>query len=303
MKNALIAGGTGLIGTRLSQLLTERGYGVAHLSRKSSPKATFPTFSWDPSRRQIDPEALQNVSVLINLAGAGIADGRWTDRRKELIIRSRVESTLFLKETIEGSAGQIDTYLCTSAIGYYGNRGDEWLTEDSKPGKGFLPQSTQQWEKAIDEVRTTGVRTVAFRTGIVLSTHGGALEKILLPARAGAGTYFGDGRQWYSWIHIDDLCRLFIYAMEQEALAGTYNAVAPQPVTNRGLMEALQEVSGRWMALFPIPAFSLRLIFGEMADTILDSTRVAAGKVQKAGFPFQYPEVKGALADLLERKA
>ena len=166
MKNALIAGGTGLIGTRLSQLLTERGYGVAHLSRKSSPKATFPTFSWDPSRRQIDPEALQNVSVLINLAGAGIADGRWTDRRKELIIRSRVESTLFLKETIEGSAGQIDTYLCTSAIGYYGNRGDEWLTEDSKPGKGFLPQSTQQWEKAIDEVRTTCVRTLAFRTGI-----------------------------------------------------------------------------------------------------------------------------------------
>jgi len=193
-------------------------------------------------------------------------------------------------------------FLSGAAIGYYGERGNELLSENAPPGRGFLAESCVAWEEAIAAVAAAGIRTVAFRIGIVLSTKGGALEKMILPARMGAGAYFGDGAQWYSWIHLDDVCNLFIHAIQQATLAGTYNAVAPNPATNKELAAALMRALDRPQILLPAPAFALKLAMGEMADVVLNSTRVSSAKVEASGFRFSHPNLEAALLDLLTRK-
>ena len=214
MKKILIAGGTGLLGTRLSFLLQEKGYQVLHLSRQQNLDATFPAYKWDLKEKYIDPSAMNQADVIINLAGAGVADARWTDARKKLIIDSRVDSASLLKSYISSGKTPAKTYLSASAIGYYGDRGNQLLKETDPPGdEGFLPKSVVAWENAINEVAGTGIRTVAFRIGIVLSTKGGALEKMLIPFNFFNGTYFGDGSMYYSWIHIDDMARMFIMGL------------------------------------------------------------------------------------------
>lgn len=302
MKVILIAGGTGLIGQRLSEQLEARGYQVRLLSRTPGKKANREAFAWNPAKNEIDPKALEGVYGVINLAGAGIADKRWTDARKKLIIDSRVEGTHLLAKTLRALASPPAAYVAASAMGIYGDRGDEWLDEESTTGTGFLSESTLAWEKSVQAVEQTSVRTVRLRIGIVLSMQGGALEKMLLPSKFRLATYFGSGRQWYSWIHIDDLCRMFVFALENEALHGAYNAVAPYPAPNKQFTEAIGQAMDKPGLPVPAPAFGLRLVLGEMADVILNSTRVRAEKIQKAGFDFEYPQLEPALRDILQRE-
>ena len=298
MGNILIGGGSGLIGTRLSELLLKEGHEVFHLGRDPRPKAAYPTFRWDVGKGFLDPEAVQKADYAVNLAGAGIADRRWTKARKRMIIESRVGSTRLMLDAFHQAGKMPKAFVSGAAIGYYGDRGDELLGEDAAPGTGFLSKSCVAWENAIDEVAQAGIRTVAMRTGIVLSPKGGALSKMAFPLNFFIAPYFGSGRQWYSWIHIDDICRCFIYALLNEGISGKYNAVAPNPATNKELMKELVRASGKPALPAPVPAFLLRLIFGEMADTILDSTRVSSQKLEDTGFEFRFPDLGLALEDL-----
>lgn len=302
MSVILIAGGTGLVGQHLSRLLQSAGHEVIHLSRKPALEAPFPAYVWDVDKGVLDERAILRADVIINLAGAGIADRNWTPSRKKEIIDSRVRSAALLLKALQRTGKKPSAYLSAAAVGYYGDRGAAWMHETDSPGSGFLSESCIAWENAIDTVRQTGVRTVAFRIGIVLSTLGGALEKMLLPLKIMGNTYFGDGSQYYSWIHIDDLCRAFLFAIENPAIEGVYNAVSPHPLTNKELAYALAEAHGGGVLTLPAPAFALRLIFGEMADTILNSTRVSPDKILQAGFVFQFPDILPALKDLLTRK-
>ena len=303
VKKVLIAGGSGLIGRRLSWLLQDSGYQVAWLSRKPDQKAPYPTYEWNVSRQFVDRKAFEGVAVVINLAGAGIVDKPWTSKRKQVIIDSRVKSTELLLKNIQELNPKPEVYLSGAAIGYYGDRGDEILKEDAPPGKeGFLAESTLLWEEAIQKVRSTKLRTLTFRIGIVLSTKGGALPQMALPVNFGFGVYFDQGNQWYSWIHIDDLCKLFIWAIETQTVTGVYNAVAPAPETNKNFTKLVVKAKGRRSLNFGVPAIGLRWLMGEMADTILGSARVSADKAINEGFEFQFPALEGALKDLFRRK-
>lgn len=302
MKNVLIAGGTGLLGLHLSRLLRGAGYTVSHLSRRLNPDAEFPAYAWDVTKGTLDTSAFSQADYIINLAGSGIADKRWTASRKRDIIESRTQSTLLLKKYLQTSTHRVKAYVSASAIGFYGERGNELVSENSPKGSGFLAESTAAWENAIKEVEKTGVRTVAIRIGVVLSTQGGALEKMLLPFTVRTGVYFGSGEQWFSWVHIEDLCNVFAWAIENEKAKGVYNAVSPTPLSNHDLTEAIATAKGGGYLLLPAPAFGLRIAMGEMADVVLNSTKVSAQKIQNEGFQFQFPEAVAALEDLFDRK-
>ncbi|MBI5916124.1 MAG: TIGR01777 family protein [Bacteroidetes bacterium] len=303
MSTILISGGTGLVGTHLSRMLQASHHTVLHLSRRQDLNAEFPAYAWDLDQKTIDQQAVDRADCIVNLAGAGIADQRWTPARKRLLIGSRVDSTLLLKAAIERRPTPLRAFVSASAIGYYGNRGEELLSENDLPGTGsFLAETVTQWEQAVGEIAATGQRTVVIRIGIVLSTQGGALEKILLPFRFFSGAYFGNGQMWMSWIHIDDLCRMFIEAVENEQLSGTYNGVPPHPARNRDLVFSVKTALGKPAVILPAPEFALRTVMGEMADMLFDSTRVSSQKTEAAGFTFQFPDLLPALRDLLRRK-
>ena len=269
MYTILIAGGTGLIGQHLSKMLTDQGHTVHWLSRTADSNAPYKTFVWDVRKGEIDEAALSSADFVLNFAGAGIADKRWTDNRKKLIIDSRVKGNQLLAKVLP-QYPNVKAYISASAIGYYGDRGTELLSEVAAPGKkGFLAESVVAWEKSIEEVAATGLRTVTVRIGIVLSTKGGALEKLLLPFNFWLGIYFGNGEQIYSWIHIEDLCQMFIMAIENEKMKGVYNGAAPHPVTNKDFTEITAKALDKSALLVPSPSFAMRLAMGEMADVVL----------------------------------
>jgi uncharacterized protein len=300
MLTVLIAGGTGLVGTRLSEILRGRGYKVIHLSRHQNLEAKFPAYAWNVEKGTIDENALSQADYVINLAGAGIADKRWTVSRKKIIIESRTQSTALLSRFIKEKSLNIKAYLSASAIGFYGNREDDLMTEESPAGNGFLVESTIEWEKYVKSIEALNTRTVVFRIGVVLSTKGGALEKMLISFLFRLGVYFGDGKQWFSWIHIEDICNMFVWAIENEKVEGTFNAVAPNPVTNYDLTKAIADAKGGGYLMLPTPEFALRMGMGEMADVVLSSTRVSAQKIENQGFRFQFREILPALRDLLK---
>lgn len=300
MRTVLIAGGTGLVGTRLSEILRDRGYKVIHLSRRQNLEAEFSAYAWDVEKGTIDEVALRQADYIINLAGAGIADKRWTDARKKLIIQSRTQSTALLGHFIKDKSLKIKAYLSASAIGFYGNRQDDIMTEESTAGNGFLVESTVEWERYVNEISSLSIRTIVLRIGVVLTTKGGALEKMLISFWFRLGVYFGNGKQWFSWIHIEDVCNMFVWAIENEKAQGTYNAVAPNALTNFELTEAISEAKGGGYLMIPTPVFALRLAMGEMADVILSSTRVSSKKVENQGFRFQFREILPALRDLFK---
>lgn len=302
MPKVLIAGGSGLIGQRLSQLLSEKSYAVAHLSRRRRADYPYELYQWDVDKQEIDVAAVEGADYIINLAGAGIVDKRWTNQRKKVIIESRTESTRLLLKAIKECQHKPKAYISGSAIGYYGDRGNELLTETSPAGKDFLAESTTAWEAAVQEVAETGIRTAYIRIGIVLSTQGGALPKMLIPFYFFLGTYFGNGRQWHSWVHIDDLCQMFIWAMEKEQTSGAFNGVSPRPLTNKDLTLAIGRARDQFFIPLPAPAFILRLGMGEMVSTILNSSKVSSQKAQEHGFEFAFPEAETAVRDVLKRK-
>lgn len=304
MIRILIAGGSGLLGMRLSKILSENGHEVFHLSRQPDSNTPYKTLAWNPSAGEIDESCLPEIDFIINLAGAGIAERLWTDSRKKLIISSRVDSTMLFKKLIaDGKMPKLKAYISASAIGFYGNRGEELLFEHIEPGSsGFLPEVVKAWEDSILQIKETGVRTVAFRIGIVLSTKGGALPKMMLPVKLLTAPVFGAGNQWVSWIHIDDLCRMITMAVENPSLSGIYNAVSPNPARNKDLMKAIKQVQNLPAILVSIPEWLLRTIMGALADTVLDSTQVSSALIQNKGFEFKFPELIPALDDLKRRR-
>lgn len=303
MQTILIAGGTGLIGNRLSYLLTQKGYTILHLSRRKNLEATYPAYQWDLEKQEMDEEALLRADYVINLAGAGIADKRWSVARKQLIIDSRTKGNALLQKYFLKTK-KPKAYISSAAIGYYGDRATAVVKETSPPNeKGFLAESCVLWEQSIqDLLTTTKVRTVILRVGLVLSTLGGALEKILISFNFRTGAYFGDGSMIYSWIHIDDMCAMFIKAIEDEQMEGIYNGVAPNPVSNKELTYKIAEALDKKVLIVPAPSIGLRLAMGEMADAVLTSAHVSSEKIEAAGFQFQYPTILPALQDLLSRK-
>lgn len=302
MKTVVIAGGTGLIGQYLSRLLRAEGFEVLHISRKQNLNAEFPTFAWKPSEGIFDPTPLKKANYIINLAGSGIADKAWTQARKRDIIESRTQSAAIIERFLRENKHRVEAYISASAIGFYGNRGNEWVDENSTAGKGFLTESTLEWENAIQKIAQIGIRTVALRIGIVLSTKGGALEKIIMPFRFGVGTYFGNGSAYYSWIHIEDMAKMFLFAIQENTLSGIYNGVSPNPITNCELTKIIRQVLHRPALLLPVPTFVLRLTMGELADVVLNGNRVSAKKIISSGFKFRFENAENALNDLLERK-
>lgn len=304
MRSVLIAGGTGLIGTQLSKLLSEQGFEVRHLSRDPRPDAPYPTYAWDVDKGTIDVKALENIDYIINLAGAGVADKPWTQVRKRLIIDSRVKSNQLLKRQILAMPEKPKAFISSAAVGYYGdNPSEQWVNEDAAPGIGFLPESCIAWEASIRSLSETGLRTVGLRVGIVLSTKGGALPKLLEPMKFGTAPYFGTGQTWYPWIHIDDLCRMFMFALQDEDMQGFFNAVAPNPVRNRELIKTASKIFAPRAINIPAPAFALRVVLGELADAILTGVRASSAKIQKEGFDFEYPQLEEALQNLKTTKA
>ncbi len=259
-------------------------------------------FGWDPAAGAIDEQAVRDVDVVINLAGAGIADRRWTAARKKVLIDSRVQSAHVLRAAFQRQGQLPKAYIASSAIGYYGNSGEPWMTEDEPPtDNGFMVTCCAAWEQATEEFMALGVRTVLFRTGIVLGREGGALPEFVKPLRFGIGAYFADGQAWYSWIHLDDICHAYLWAVENTGAEGIFNAVAPHPARNVDLVKSIARAMRQPALFVPAPAMALRLVLGEMADTVLSSNRISAEKIIGAGFHFQYPELESALDNIFKK--
>lgn len=295
MTPLLLAGGTGLIGSRLQTFLRPH-YDVRLLTRQ--PKAAD-HFYWNPEKGEMDETALRGVGVVINLAGAGIAEKRWSEARKNLLIESRVAGARVLHRALQKMEDRPAAYISASAIGYYGNSGERLCREEDAPAdNSFMVVCCKEWEKSVAPIADLGIRTTIMRIGIVLTPQGGALKEIVRPLRFGAGSYFGNGQAWWSWIHLDDVCRMFLWAAATAEVSGVYNAVAPHPVRNEPLVRATAGAMRQPAAFLPVPAMALRFLLGEMSAVVLNSNRVSAEKVQKAGFDFQFPKIEPALANL-----
>ena len=300
----LITGATGLVGTALVESLKRDGHYVCRLLRNKSDYDEQETkhgcdVAWDPRSGNFG-SAAENADAIVNLAGAPIADGRWTEDRKELLRNSRVETTRGLVAAIEKMSPRPQVLVSASAIGYYGPRGDEILTEASGPRDGFLSRLTEEWEAAALQARSLGVRVVLARFGIILSKNGGALPPMMVPFKIGVGGKLGSGTQWMSWITLDDVVRIIRFVIEGEAISGAVNVVAPQPVTNAQFTEVLAKAMRR-PAFFSVPRVVLETLLGEMADEmLLASQRVVPESLQQHGYQFAKAKLASALAEILE---
>ena len=295
----VVTGSSGMIGGALVPALKAAGHDVTRLVRRAPSAGEI---EWDPEKGTLDPKALDGVQAAINLAGANIAT-RWTDRAKREIRASRVGGTKLLAETLARASPKPDVLLSISAVGYYGDRGDEVLNESSGPGTGFLPSLSQDWEAAADAARAAGIRVVHPRLGIVLSRHGGALAKLLPPFKLGVGGKLGPGTQWMSWIALDDVLGALLHLLQTAAVSGPVNLVAPRAVRNSEFTQVLAHVLSR-PALFTVPAPALYLVYGrEMPkEALLASTRAIPQRLDESGYAFKYPALETALRKVLERE-
>lgn len=293
----LISGSHGLIGKNLIPSLTRDGHEVVRLVRRAP--AAGAEVEWHPDQGRIDAQHLEGVDVVIHLAGENIGTGRWTEAKKRAIIESRVKGTSLLSETVARLSQPPKVFLNASAIGYYGDRGDELLTEKSNAGQGFLPTVCIEWEKAARPAAEKGIRTVYMRFGIILDPNEGALSRMLTPFRLGVGGKVADGRQWMSWIALGDVINGIKFLIEDQTINGPVNLVTPNPVTNAEFTKTLGRVLSR-PTIFPVPAFVARLAFGEMGDALLlSSQRVEPSVLKDRNFQFQWPALEAALKNLL----
>ncbi|MCG8319074.1 MAG: TIGR01777 family oxidoreductase [Cytophagales bacterium] len=302
IKKVLITGGTGLVGKKITALLLKGGYQVAHVSRSEKPGKNLETFVWDLEKNYLDPAALNKVDAIIHLAGAGVADKKWTDSYKQVILESRTKSTRLLLEALQKSDHRVKVFVSASAIGIYPNDRDaEVFHEDGPHATNFLASVTAAWEQEVDKIAALGIRTVKFRIGIVLSNSGGALVKMAQPIKYGLGAPLGSGKQFMSWIHESDLGSMLIFPLENTDLHGVYNAVSPHAKTNAEVTKAIAKSLNKPCFLPNVPGLLINLAMGEMAGLILGGAHVSSEKIQKAGFKFQFPELSLALNDLLAR--
>jgi len=290
----LISGTTGLIGSALSSFLERKGHRVIRLVRRRPAPGASEVF-WDPEGGTLDPSAIEGMDAVVHLAGESIAAGRWTEARKRRILSSRTAGTLLLARSIAILQRPPEIMVSASAIGYYGDRAGQVLSEESGPGSGFLADVCRQWEQAATSVEEAGTRLVVSRIGVVLANSGGALQRMLPPFRLGLGGSIGGGRQYMSWIAMDDLLETILFSLSTPALHGAFNAVAPGSVTNLEFTRVLAKVL-RKPAYVNVPALAVRLAFGEMGEQVLlTSTRAEPARLLAAGFRFQYPDLESAL--------
>jgi uncharacterized protein len=297
-----ITGSTGLVGSEVVTVLSAAGHEVVRLVRRLPAPGEKAVLRWDPVKREVDAAGLEGFDAVIHLAGENVGSGRWTAARKAAIRDSRVNGTRFLCDILAGLARPPKTLVCASAIGIYGDRGEELLTEECPPGTGFLPEVCREWEAASGPAARKGIRVVVLRIGMALSPKGGALSRMLPLFRAGLGGAIGSGRQYVSWVALDDLPLIILHVLRREYLHGPVNAVAPHPVTNRELTHMLGKALSR-PTLLPVPAFALRLaVGGEMADALLlASARGIPRRLEETGYQFRFPELGAALRHLLGR--
>ncbi|MGR3812405.1 TIGR01777 family oxidoreductase [Jiulongibacter sp. NS-SX5] len=296
----LITGGTGLVGKKLTEILLSEGHEVRVLTRSNREDDAVRYFTWDLEQGEIEEGALQNVDCLIHLAGAGIADKRWTTRRKEIILDSRVEPVrLLLKEFMKQGTypGKI---VSASAIGYYGfDTGERLLDEEVKPGSDYISDVVVKWEKAVDTfAKTAQIPAVKLRIGIVLDKNGGALPQLALPVKLGIGSPIGNGKQWMSWIHVDDLAQMFYQVSVNDQYEGAYNAVAPNPEQNKAIVKVLGKVLNRPIWAPKVPKFAMKLLLQERAQLVLGGNKVSSTKIENEGFDFKFSEIKAALEEI-----
>ena len=299
-----VGGSTGMVGSALVPFLTTGGHKVSALARAGSGNSTasdISTIQWNPSEGTLDAADLEGHDAVVHLGGHNIASGRWTDRMKQVLKSSRVDSTALLSRTLATLSQPPKVFVCASAIGYYGHRDDELLTEQSPPGPRFISELCQAWEAATAPAAEAGIRVVNLRIGVVLSPAGGALKKMLLPFQLGGGGVIGSGRQWWSWITTDDLIRAILHCIQTESLSGPVNATSPDVITNREYTKTLGGVLRR-PTILPMPAFIVRAAFGEMGEELmLGSTRCDCSRLTESGFEFSYPSLESALRHVLGR--
>ncbi len=292
-----------MVGSRLTELLLKKGYSVSHLGR-GKKSGTVPSFVWDVRKGTMDPQSLEGVDAVIHLAGAGVAEKRWTPERKKEIIERHTKSSELLYETLRKEKHTVKTVVSASAIGIYGFGLDDniVMTEESKPGSDFLSDVVVQWERSVDPITSLGIRVVKIRIGIVLSEKGGALVEMAQPIKLGFGSPLGTGRQLLSWIHLDDLCALFIKAVEDAGMTGPYNAVTPRAVSNREMTKVIAKVLHRPLWAPAVPGFVLRMVVGEMAEIVLNGSNISSQKTEHSGFKFQFTDLEAALKDLFGKR-
>lgn len=304
MVTILISGGTGLVGRHLCKKLKDKGYCVAILSTgsRNDTNIDIPTYTWNINNQEIDIEAIKNADYIIHLAGANIGEKRWTKKRKQQIIDSRVKTGQLIFDKLIENKNKLRAFISASAIGYYGTTTTNKIyCETDLPSNDFLGEVCQQWEQSADRFEALPVRTVKIRTGVVLTKKGGALSKMITPIKMGIGSAIGNGKQYIPWIHIDDLCGIFIKAIEDTQMDGVYNAVAPNHITNKNFIKTLACVLKKpfWFPNFP--ANAMKILFGKMSEMFLQGSRISSYKIRSAGYNFLFPDLESALINLFRK--
>lgn len=300
MTHILITGGTGLVGKHLCKKLIKKGYDVAILSRSPNTGNNIKTYLWDYNNHKIDFEAIKKADYIIHLAGANIAEKRWTSKRKQLIIDSRVKTGELIFDNVKKHKKDLKAFISASGVGYYGAVTSEKIfNENDTPATDFLGETCEKWELMVDKFQEIGIRTVKIRTGVVLTKNDGALSKMILPVKLGIGSAIGTGKQYMPWIHIEDLCNIYIKAIEDIQMKGAFNAVSPDHKTNKEFTKILAKILRKPFWFPNIPSFILKLLFGNMANILLKGSRVSAKKIQANDFKFQFPKLEDALNQLM----
>lgn len=309
METVLITGGTGLIGRALTQALIQKRYKVIVLTRDATRKPENDRLSyaqWDVKKQTIDVNALQSADYIIHLAGAGVVDKKWTAAYRKEILESRTNSSKLIINTLSSVNNKVKAIISSSAIGWYGpDKADATpFTENDPASADFLGETCRLWEQSVEDAEKIGIRVCKLRTGIVLTNDGGAMKEFKRPILFGIAPILGSGKQLVSWIHIEDLCRMFMYAIENQSLEGSYNAVAPMPVSNKTLMLTLAKaMRGRFFIPLYVPSFILKIMMGSRSIEVLKSTTVSAEKIKNAGFTFLYPSIEAAIQKLIKKKS
>ena len=290
------------MGSRLTQILKKDNHETVHLSRHPSLKSGVESYKWSIDKSEIDTRALEKIDAIVHLAGAGVADQKWSKARKRMLHSSRIDSTRLLFDALKNAGSKPKVLVSASGVGYYGtDTGNAWVTEENKGGTDFLAQLCRGWEAAADEVGTLGIRTVKLRIGVVLDEKGGALKKMVLPVQYGAGAPLGSGQQYMSWIHLDDLCRMIGHCIQNNEISGVFNAVSDDPKTNTAFTRSIARTLKKPLWLPNVPAFVLKLVFGKMSSIILGGNRVSNDQIKATGFTFKYSELDKALEQILRQ--